>query len=335
MLRRVGLAVLIAISASASAATANAGAACVVSDGDRVWIDRALQAWRYTSREIAGIGDVPKFRAVFFDAACTLMSPDALNVGNLRDAKWVAERHEGQVRLPNGQTIGAGVTSYITGDDDGAIFIMATPSVWRAAGVNNEVIGLETMMVAVLIHEASHVAQSATYGAQVDALVKKHKLPESFNDDSLQARFKDDAAFAASVAREIDLFLLAASAPDIAAARKFAREARDLMRTRAARSYTGSESYWAEAEDLWLTFEGAGQWTGYQWVVNPRGANVSTDVALPNFVRRSRWWSQNEGLALFLALDRIAGADWKRHAYGDGAQTALQMLDAALARQAP
>jgi hypothetical protein len=311
-------------------AAAPAETSCALSDGDQAWIDRALKAWRFASREIAGIGDVPKFRAVFFDAACTLVSPDALKVGSWRDARWNAARHEGQVRLPNGQMIPAGVTSYITGDDDGAIFIMATPSVWSAAGVANAVIGLETMMVAVLIHEASHVAQSSTYGAKADALVKRHKLPDSFNDDSLQARFKGDAAFAASVARETDLFLQAAASTDIAVARKLAREARGLMRARAAQHYTGDEAYWAEAEDLWLTFEGAGQWTAYQWVISPRGANVAPDVALPNFVKRSGWWSQNEGLALFLALDRLVGAQWKRHAYGDGAQTALQMMDAAL-----
>jgi hypothetical protein len=308
-----------------------ADAACSLSDGDRAWVDRALKAWRFASREIAGIGDVPKFRAVFFDAACTLTSPDALNVGGWQDATWAAARHEGQVLLPNGEQIPAGVTSYITGDDNGAIFIMATPSVWSAAGVSNAVIGLETMMVAVLIHEASHVAQSATYGAKADALVKRHNLPDSFNDDSLQARFKGDAAFSASVAREIDLFLQAAASPDIATARKLAREARDLMRARAAKHYVGPETYWGEAEDLWLTFEGAGQWTGYQWVISRRGANVSPDVALPNFVKRSGWWSQNEGLAVFLALDRLAGPTWKRHAYGDGAQTVLQMMDAAIA----
>lgn len=324
------ISILAFIIGSAACLPAIASEACGLSDGDRIWIDRSLHAWRYASREIAGIGAVPKFRAVFFDAGCVLTSPDALNVGSWRDAQWSAAKHAGQVRLPNGRDLPAGVTSFITGDDDGAIFVMSTPSVWRAAGVNNEALGLETMMVAVLIHEASHVAQSATYGVKVEALATRNKLPETFNDDSLQERFKSDEAFAASISREIDLFLQAAAATDVVTARKLAREARDLMRARAARSYTGADTYWAEAEDLWLTFEGSGQWTAYQWIISPRGANATVEVALPNFVRRSKWWSQNEGLALFLALDRIVGPSWKRHAYGDGAKTALQMLDEAL-----
>jgi hypothetical protein len=32
-----------------------------------------------------------------------------------------------------------------------------------------------------------------------------------------------------------------------------------------------------------------------------------------------------------MALDRIVGPAWKAHAFGDGARTVLEMLDAALA----
>jgi hypothetical protein len=31
-----------------------------------------------------------------------------------------------------------------------------------------------------------------------------------------------------------------------------------------------------------------------------------------------------------MALDRIVGPAWKKHAFGDGKQTVLEMLDAAL-----
>ena len=35
------------------------------------------------------------------------------------------------------------------------------------------------------------------------------------------------------------------------------------------------DAYLVEAEDIWLTFEGAGQWTGFQWQIHPRGAAQS------------------------------------------------------------
>ena len=49
---------------------------------------------------------------------------------------------------------------------------------------------------------------------------------------------------------------------------------------------------------------------------------------------KNRFWSQTEGFALSLALDRLLGPRWKGHAFGDGARTFLEMLDDALT-QAP
>jgi hypothetical protein len=51
---------------------------------------------------------------------------------------------------------------------------------------------------------------------------------------------------------------------------------------------------------------------------------------MAHFARRGRWWSQNEGIALAFALDRIAGPGWRRHAFGDGAETLPAMLERAL-----
>ena len=142
----------------------------------------------------------------------------------------------------------------------------------------------------------------------------------------------DTADFAASVRREIDGFLRAAVAPSDDEARTRAREARALMQARQARWYTGNDAYLVEAEDIWLSLEGSAQWAAYQWVVHPRGGAVDTAAAFASFGRRGRWWSQEEGFALFMALDRLSGesSDWKREAFGAGARTVLQMLDETL-----
>lgn len=46
---------------------------------------------------------------------------------------------------------------------------------------------------------------------------------------------------------------------------------------------------------------------------------------------KGRFWSQTEGFAVVMALDRLVGPRWKLHAFGDGARTVLEMLDDALA----
>lgn len=299
---------------------------CAVPPADQAWIDRAVSAWHMAKHDIAGIGDIENFSALFFSADCLLTGSNAL-IATGGDVAWNAYRHDGTVTLPDGNKMPAAVTSFTSADDDRAFFVMSTPSVWRTGGVDGGPLGLETLMVAVMLHEGSHVAQSPTYGAQVTELQRRFSLPESFGDDSLQARYEDEEAFRASIVRETELFFQAAAAVDDAAAYRLAREARDLMRARADRWYTDDEAYWREGEDIWLTFEGSGQWVGYQWLTSDRGADVPPSVALEGFGRRSKRWSQNEGLGIVLTLDRLGDSSWKRHAFGDGAKTLLEMLD--------
>jgi hypothetical protein len=327
------LAAVLALSACASApvspATPVAAPACAVSAEDHAWIDRALETWRFASREITGVHPTGDFGAVFFDANCKLSSPNALSVANSRDAVWTATPHSGTITLPNGNELPAGVTSFSAGNEGVSFFVMSTPSIWRAGGVVGDPIDLESLMVFVLLHEGSHVAQMATYGTRIGAIAERNHLPESFNDDSMQHQFGDTPAFAASVARETELFVQAATATDDATALRLAREARAMMRARAAQYFVGDLAYYAEAEDVFLTFEGSGQWAGYQWMIHPRGMAAAPDLAR-RAAMRSRWWSQNEGLAIALTLDRLGPANWHTIAFGDGSQTMLEMLDSAL-----
>jgi hypothetical protein len=323
--RVLALAAALAASACASAPTPPA---CFLPERDRAWIERALEAWRFTSRDITGIAAVPNFQAVFFSADCVMRSTNALSSPTADGVTWTAARHGGTIAMPDGSEIPVGVTSFTSGEKGLTYFAMSTPTVWEAAGVGSGN-ALETTMVAVLLHEGSHVAQIGPYGPRLGALIERNKLPDSFHDNAVQERFRENAEFAASVKEETRLFADAATAKDEAEARRLAREARDLMCARQARWLVGDDAYLAEAEDIWLTFEGAGQWTGYQWLVHPRGGAQPPADVMKRFTT-GRHWSQTEGFALVMALDRIAGPAWKRHAFGDGKRTVLEMLDDAL-----
>jgi hypothetical protein len=317
-----------ALTASACA-SAPPPPACALPERDRAWVDRALEAWRFTSREITGVGRVPGFQAIFFSADCVVRSGNALSSATARGVTWTASPHRGTIALPDGSEIPVGVTSFTKGEKSSRYFVMSTPTVWQAGGVGSGP-DLDTRMVAVLLHEASHVAQVGPYGPRLGALIERNHLPDSFNDDALQDRFRDNAEFAASVKDETRLFLEAAAAKDDLQARTLCRQALRLIRERQTRWVAGNDAYLVEAEDIWLTFEGAGQWAGYQWLIHPRGGAQPAAEVLTRFAR-GRFWSQTEGFAVVMALDRIGGSGWKRHAFGDGARTVLEMLDDALA----
>lgn len=245
--------------------------------------------------------------------------------------RWTSSPHDGQVLLPDGKTMPAQVTSFTAADGGKAFFVMSAPSVWRAAGVDGAPLRLEQMMTAVLLHEATHVSQLSTYGQAISELIEKHSLSDDFNDDSIQQRFEKDAAFAGSVEHETDLLFQAAAAADLAEAQRLARQARALMRARHHRWFTGADAHLAAAEDIWLTMEGSGQWAAYRWLTARNGGGIAEPVALAAFAKRGKWWSQKQGLALFLVLDRLIGDRWRRPVFCSGSRTALQLVDEALA----
>jgi len=330
LLRALARAAALAAGALASAqdGTPASAPACSMSEADRAWIERALEAWRFTSREITGIGSVSNSQAIFFDAGCVLTSSDALSSPSAQGVAWSATPHDGSIPVPDGSERPVGITSFASGKDGLKYFVMSTPSVWRANGVG-EGTGLETTMVAVLLHEASHVAQIGPYGKRLGKLIEENSLPDSFNDSALQERFGSNAEFTASVKKETALFLKAAVERDDLEAKLLAFDAREFMRERQARWLVGDDAYLVEAEDIWLTFEGSGQWAAYQWVVHAQGGTQNPADVMPRYARDGEW-SQAEGFAVVMALDRIAGPAWKKHAFGDGQQTVLEMLDAAL-----
>jgi hypothetical protein len=302
--------------------------ACDVSTADRAWIKRALDAWRLTAREITHLDLSRRFKAVFFDSSCVLTSDTALSSSNAAGIVWSAAPHTGEIVIPNGSRIPSGVISFSGAGNDSPYFVMSTPSIWRMANVPARQMDLETLMVFVLIHEGSHVAQSPTYGAQIGPIAVEAGLPEGFNDDSMQEVFGSNPAFVDSIRRETDLLFRAAAAEDVSEARSLAREARALMRARAGRWFVGEQDHFNGIEPLFLTFEAAGQWAGYKWLTHPRGGGVADTAALRESMR-GNWWSQNQGLGIALTLDRL-GVEWSNEAFGPGRLNVVQMLDAAL-----
>jgi|TARA_R100000501_G_scaffold13654_3_gene24945 hypothetical protein len=76
--------------------------------------------------------------------------------------------------------------------------------------------------------------------------------------------------------------------------------------------------------------EGSGQWVGYRYLIDADGAAVPVPDAMTGFARRGSSWTQAQGLALALTLDRL-GYDWTRKAFGGSSTPLTAMLDEALA----
>ena len=314
---------------SLSAAAAIAAAGCSPSAADQRWIEGARTAWRSQLAATPEITPPPKVTVILFDARCRLSSMDAL--ARSGSVHWRSSLHRGSIVIGDGTRIKPGVTSFAGEGGGGQTFVMALPTVWRAGRIPPGSTGIDALTTAVLLHEASHVAQGRLLGA-VTTLSDAQGWGTDFNDDSIQDRFEKQPAFAAAVREETRLLFAAAASKDRGEARRLAEAAVASIRQRRARWFNGKDQALGRAEDLFLTLEGSGQYLGYRWLTDPGGGGFSHQTAMSGWGQRGRWWSQKQGLALVLAVERLGYPGWRRELWGRVDRPGVRLLEAALSR---
>lgn len=293
-----------------------------MADEDRAWLATALDAWRAAEVEALGLAPRPLPTVVAADARCTYRLPNGGFAG------LAAAPHAGTVVFPDGGEAPVGPISFASGA--GGYFAMSLPSVWRAAGVDSP-FGLEQLMTGVLLHEMMHIRQVDLAGASLaGAAASVGVADEDLTDNVVQQRFENDPAYVAAYAEERDALFAAAAAPDEAQARRLAATALELIRARRARWFTGDRAGFVALDDVFLTMEGMGQWLIYRHFLD---AGRTPSEALPAVRRGGRQWSQDEGLALILVVDRLLPG-WQARAFRDPDWRAENLLAAALTQPA-
>jgi hypothetical protein len=282
-------------------------------------IARALAAWVLARTDILNLEAASEQPAiVFFDATCSYRGDGR------RD--WQTASHKGTVRLPDGRSLPPRVASFAApyGRDQRPFLAMALPTLWVADGVTSEM-GIETLMAAVLVHEMTHTRQFYYFAPRLAEMTARYQLPNDLDDDAVQTRFEAVPEFSTDILEERDLLFAAAASPDPTVSRNLARRVKARIDARRARILSAMTLY-LELEDLFLTMEGVAQWVSYRWLIHPRGGGrADRPATLAAFRRGGRRWSQDEGLALFLVIDRLA-PDWRRRAFAQHPASALELL---------
>jgi hypothetical protein len=330
-LRRAGTAAALVLSIFAAAPLM--AAPCTLDGAGRAWIQAALDDWEVTDREILKLEPDPVPWMVFIDTACVWhVSPDVYGDADLvatlgpagpplRYSDYTVEvlgvAHTGTVRLPGGQEVPAMPLSFAApyGDAGAGFFVIGMPAVWMRDPRHANDPDLGWLINAVLVHEVTHTRQVASVYRRIDALAARIPDPGSLDDDVIQKRFDSIPAFRRSVEDEIALLYRAADEPDTAAYRELVSSALRTADARRARWFSGEDEVYAELEDVFLGMEGVAQWAAFQVALRHAGADADPRALLTRFRRGGRFWSQDLGLALFLALD-AHGPGWEKRIFG-------------------
>ncbi len=313
-------------------AAAPAPPPCRFAGEPRAWTSQALASWDRLDQERLRIADPVTPVITLFDATCAwTLTPDArgdFRVG-ARRYRATGAAHSGQVGLPDGGAVPARKLAFASPMSDGRMFfIMALPSVWRAD--DSEPRDWRRLSMVVFMHEFAHTQQAASLGVRIDDLLARG-LPEDSDDDVIQDRFGGQPDYRTAYDGERDLFYRAAAARDAGMARFNLALAAHAMEARREQWFRGEDALYAEADDVFLTLEGTGNWAAWMWLTDPRGGRLSPSDAT-TFVRGGgAHWSQDEGLGVILAVDRLT-PDWPALAFAPRGATADRLIERALAQ---
>ncbi|KAA6460399.1 hypothetical protein DYQ86_15350 [Acidobacteria bacterium AB60] len=299
---------------------------CQLTTADRQWIEGALADWRFAEVHELKLEPTRLPVVVLFDDHCQYKSAAAAT----GDISWTGSFYQSTVLLPNGIRIPNWVVSFaapVDGSSAAGFFVMSLPSVWRSHNIQSG-LGLERLMNVVLLHEMSHARQFYFANPIMDGLSARYHLGVEIGDDSIQDTFSKDPRYVKAYERERDLLYEAAAASTNHAAKKYARQALREIRHRRQKWFTGGHAYWNTVDDLFLTMEGIGQWTAYAWLTDPNGPNLKSSFALSEVRRKRNHWTQDEGLALMLVIDRLV-PEWQKLAFAPEPQLAESLLKAA------
>ena len=314
-------------------------APCTFPPAEMAWLQRALDGWNQVSRQFLRLDQSPVPWIVLFDASCVWHlwpdsgpGPDAVPVTTTLSFGGSpipvrAQAHKGTVFLPSGAPVAvemkASTSLYRNGR--GAFFVMAMPSVWQTKGVSAPT--RAEYLHGVFSHEMTHTRLLVAINRRVRELARTNDLVYPINDDVIQAEFLKTPGFEAAFNRERDQFYRAALEPDPRKRRDLAAKALDMVRHRHARFFTGPTAAYAELESLFLTMEGVGQWAAYRLAQTRAGGN---DAEALRLVRdNKKYWSQDEGLALFLLIDAVV-PDWPSRIFSATPASPFALLEEAL-----
>lgn len=314
---------------------------CRLTGAQQRWIESALASWNVVRGRALRLPDAPMPTLILFDNACTFTlpsrepAPRSMQV-RVRDERLNVEAaaHGGAIRLPNGRTVPARPFTFssLTTGDTATFVLIALADVWRRDPSTRAMReDWDSYLRRALVHEMTHARQLGGW-VPVARIAGGRVGLDDVDDDVVQQRFQSRPGFREAVEREIALLFDAAAASTDRRRRQLVRDALDLMRDRRERFFGGATAPWSVIEQLWLDLEGAAQWAAlaHLRLASPRmGARARLDV-----VRESRtFWSQEQGLGLYLALDALVPG-WQDRVFAADPRSSLELLEEALAPDA-
>lgn len=316
---------------------------CPLPEPGRHWLQEALNGWARIRQDALRLNPAPLPWLVLFDESCVWhLSPDLTVRPELKQTtadlsmdgapvRVFAAPHTGQILLPNDRFVGTRATAStsVYGGGSATFSLVSMYGVWERDSRHANEPRLGEFFQSLVIHELTHSTQLVGVIKRVAALRRASVMPAIVDDDVVQRKFGFVLPFRSAIESECSTFYRAALSADASRRREWTEKGLSMARKRRARFYVSQNAAFRDLEDVFFAMEGSAQWAAYRWARSQSAPAVSDD-ALVKFVRADRkFWSQDEGLALYLLIDALIPG-WQKRTFGDTIASPFALLEEAL-----
>lgn len=297
-----------------------------------------FSAWKLVSEDLYHIHKVRPVEFIFFDdkyvystSTTTIKAGTNVKGCNLMNLsfKWKKVIHNDSILLPDKSILPISLMSFaaaIPGEKNKSFFVMPLPGYWEKSGTVSNELGLDNLVTGVFIHEFSHSQQMQNFGKSMTLFEKKNNFDVEFSDDIVQNIFSKDSSYTELYKVEAKSFF--ESVRNQIVDKVLVKDALRLMTQRQGEYFKGRFSSLKEIDKFFLTMEGLGQYSMYLWLTNPRGGNIEKNMAIKGVRRGGKWWSQDEGFALFLIVDKLSKPNsWASKMFGYKTENVVDLIN--------
>ena len=291
---------------------------------DIYWLYDWLAAWELTSKEIFKLSEANPPIMLFYDSDYVytnslISAPNGKVIigpklyGN--DIVWLKQKHNDTLTIPDGKRVPVQIMTFAAPCEQKEIesfFVMAAPSFWQSAGIEEEVVGLTNFLTGIFLHEFAHTRQMNGIGAKITNYEQNNKFDFEVGDDLIQDYFSEDSLYVQLFREEVKLIYTLSKTPREQIKISDLENVLKKIKQRQEAYLNPEKEILVEMDKIFLTMEGVGQYAMVSWLIHPKGGGFSKEIAIKVARRGKNWWSQEEGLALVLLYKQLSlNPDWK------------------------
>jgi hypothetical protein len=288
------------------------------------WMQAVLNNWEAVCRRDLRIPAQPLAWIIFYDEGqawhlnpqTLLLPPHEVSTRSLRFTGKAypllrVAHQNGRVWVPGRESLAVDVAKPRVAampydGDRNSFFIAPLPGLFHRLAGPDQARNLDELFLGAAAHELTHTRHLVHAMAQIRQLRLRYKLPEHLDDNIIQREFEANDEYKRLYDAEREVLTRAILATDLDDVRRAAEQVLLLSQRRKERFFVGDKDGYSDLEDIFLAMEGLAMWVHYR---TARERASSGEDWLKTFImlsERSDAWSQEDGLALFVVIERLA-----------------------------